>query len=78
MFAPTNPENETRRAEAILRSFTEYEEVAHVFAGDQNYDQFELVERAPKGKRTTQVSKVAKPDLQPSVDDRRQQQPACC
>lgn len=77
MFAPTNPENETRRAEAILRSFTEYEEAVHLFAGDQNYDQFELVERAPKGKRTTQVSKAVKPDRQPSVAERRQQ-PACC
>jgi hypothetical protein len=52
MFTPTHPDNETRRAEAILRSFTEHKEAAKLFADDQSYDRFELVERAPKGKRT--------------------------
>jgi hypothetical protein len=66
MFAPTHPQHETRRAEAMLHSFTNYEAAANLFDGDQNYDQFELVERAPKSKRTTQALKAVKPNRQTS------------
>ena len=66
MFAPTNSENETRRAQSILRSFTEYEAAVNLFDSDQNYDQFELVERTPKGKHTMQALKAVKPNRQTS------------
>jgi hypothetical protein len=43
MFTPMNPENEQRRAEATLRSFTEYNEAVELFARPEN-DQVETVE----------------------------------
>jgi hypothetical protein len=58
MFTPMNPEGERIRAEAILRSFTEYNEAVNLFApktaeGEQNCAE---VETAANVNRTNRRS----------------------
>lgn len=72
MFGSTNPENERIRALSILRSFTESKEAVNLFDGDQNYDRFEMVERAPRGKRTTQAVKAVAATVAPKRQTREQ------
>ncbi len=53
---PINPEGERIRAQAVLRSFTEYKEAVNLFApksaqGEQNCDQAETAELAANANR---------------------------
>jgi hypothetical protein len=73
MFAPTNPEREQIRAQAILRSFTEYREAVNLFD-----PQGERAERAANADRNNVQSimrffKAIKLSRRPVVDEPVQQ-----
>ena len=71
MFTPINPEGERIRAQAILRSFTEYDKAVELFAPRSS--QAETTEPAAHAKRGNgqfimRVFKAIKRDRRPVVD----------
>jgi hypothetical protein len=83
MIGPINPEGERIRAQAILRSFTEYREAVNMFApmspqGERIRDQVETAELAANANRNNrrsimQVFKAIKLNRRPVVDESVQQ-----
>jgi hypothetical protein len=73
MFAPTNPEREEMRAQAILRSFTEYREAVDLFAPQGETAECAAPANRNNGQSITRFFKAIKLNRRPMVDEPVQQ-----